>query len=86
MTPTEYSECLNLIGWTQRGLAERLGVHETRTRRWASGKYSIPANVAAWLDRLAAAHTKHPLPNEWRPENKSPMTQNSSCIETQTAS
>lgn len=65
MTPTEYRAALESIGWTQRGLAERLGIHETRTRRWATGQYKIPPNVAEWLQRLAAAHEAAPWPEGW---------------------
>lgn len=62
MTPTAFRACLHDIGWSQRFLADRLGRHETRTRRWASGRYEIPAEVAAWLERLAKAHRENPAP------------------------
>jgi DNA-binding transcriptional regulator YdaS (Cro superfamily) len=65
MTPTRYRECLDAIGWTPWGLATRLGVHETRTRRWGTGRYEIPENVARWLERLAQAHDAAPLPDGW---------------------
>ena len=52
MTPAQYRVALTAIGWTPWGLATRLGVHETRTRRWGTGRYPIPENVAAWLERL----------------------------------
>jgi ribosome-binding protein aMBF1 (putative translation factor) len=64
MTPTRFRACLESIGWTQRGLADRLGLHETRTRRWASGRYEVPQNVADWLERLARCHDKAGLPGE----------------------
>ena len=53
---------LETIGWSQRALADRLGIHETRVRRWASGAAETPPAVLAWLDRLAAAHRAHPAP------------------------
>lgn len=53
---------LETIGWSQRALADRLGIHETRVRRWASGAVQIPPAVLAWLDRLAEAHRAHPAP------------------------
>jgi DNA-binding transcriptional regulator YdaS (Cro superfamily) len=64
MTPTRLDECLALIGWTYRGLAKRLGLHETRVRRWANGVYPVPANVADWLECLAEAHRLYPLPED----------------------
>jgi DNA-binding transcriptional regulator YdaS (Cro superfamily) len=65
MTPRAFRAALSTIGWTQRGLADRLGVHETRVRRWVSGVYPIPENVAEWLQRLATEVEKHPLPIRW---------------------
>jgi plasmid maintenance system antidote protein VapI len=62
VTPDRLRECLDLIGWTQRGLADHLGVHETRTRRWAAGHYPVPPEVALWLERLAKAHADNPAP------------------------
>ena len=66
MTPTRYRECLTTLGWTPWALAERLGVHETRTRRWGTGRYEIPMTVAEWLERLAQIHTNYPLPDGWK--------------------
>jgi ribosome-binding protein aMBF1 (putative translation factor) len=65
MTPARFHACLSAIGWSQRALADRLGIHETRVRRWASSKYPIPETVAAWLERLAKAHEKEPWPTGW---------------------
>lgn len=65
MTPDRIREALAAIGWSQRQLADTLGVHETRTRRWASGRLQIPPAVAAWLEMLAHTHERHPLPDGW---------------------
>lgn len=62
MTPTRFHECLDAIGWSQRALAKRLGIHDTRPRRWASGWYPIPSNIAAWLETVARFHEAHPAP------------------------
>ena len=62
MSPTRLRECLDAIGWTQRGLAWQLDVHETRTRRWASGRYPVPPQVAGWLECIAEFHEQHPPP------------------------
>ncbi len=62
MTPDRFHECLAALDWSQRGLAKLLGVHDGRTRRWASGRYPIPEPIAAWLDTLARFHEAHPAP------------------------
>lgn len=65
MTPTRLRECLAALGWSQRGLADHLGVHETRVRRMARGALPIAPEVAAWLELLAELHLAHPLPEGW---------------------
>ncbi len=65
MTPTRLRECLTALGWSQRGLADMLEVHETRVRRWARGLLDVPPEVAAWLETLAAVHVAHPAPAGW---------------------
>ena len=62
MTSTRLRECLDALGWSQRGLADMLGLHETRVRRWARGLVEVPPEVAQWLETLAATHAAHPLP------------------------
>ncbi len=68
MTPDRLRECLDVLGWSQRGLADMLGVHETRARRWARGVMPVPDEVAGWLETLAAVHAAHPAPIGWRSE------------------
>ncbi len=68
MNATRLRECLTLMGWSQRGLAEMLGLHETRVRRWARGLMDVPPEVAAWLETLAAVHAAHPMPAGWNRE------------------
>jgi hypothetical protein len=46
-------------------LADILGVHETSTRRWGTGRREIPPNVSAWLETLGNAHVANPLPVGW---------------------
>ena len=62
MTPDRFHECLAALDWSQRGLATRLGIHDSRVRRWASGRYPIPEPIAVWLDTLARFHETHPPP------------------------
>jgi transcriptional regulator with XRE-family HTH domain len=61
MTPARLRECLALLRWSQRGLAEALACDERQVRRWAAGA-TVPPAIAAWLDRLAAYHARNPPP------------------------
>jgi transcriptional regulator with XRE-family HTH domain len=63
MTSRTLADALRTIGWSQRELARRAGVDETRVRRWAAGKAPIPPALAAWLAKAAAWHAKHPPPS-----------------------
>ena len=62
MTPTAFRAALAALDWTQRGLADLLGIHPTTVRRWALGEARIPEQIAAWLETLAAFHRAHPVP------------------------
>lgn len=53
MTPTRLRECLALLRWSQRGLADALQRPEGTVRQWARGTVRIPDDVAAWLERIA---------------------------------
>ena len=66
MTPDRFRECLELIGWGQRALADWLGINYVTVRRWASGAQDIPPAVATWLERLADTHQAYPLPEGWQ--------------------
>jgi len=62
MTPKQFTKCLEQIRWSMRGVADHLGVHETRIRRWATGALPVPEQVAQWLEALANAHKLNPVP------------------------
>ena len=62
MTPDRFRECLDLIRWSQRGLADALGRNERTIRRMATGEMDVPADLAAWLDRRADAMKADPPP------------------------
>jgi ribosome-binding protein aMBF1 (putative translation factor) len=62
MTPERFRECVEHIGWSMRSLADQLGMHETRTRRWADGSYPVPKEIERWLEKLAAVHERYPAP------------------------
>ena len=62
MTPTRLRECLALLRWSQRGLADALNRDEGWVRMMARGTRPIPDALAAWLEALAAVHQAHPAP------------------------
>lgn len=64
MTPKRFRTCLDIIGWSILGMANRLGVSEQRARRWMAGDYPMPDSVAEWLEALAAAHRNNPPPKQ----------------------
>ena len=66
MSPSGLRDALALLRWSQRGLAEALGCDDRLVRRWASGDAGVPAEVAAWLAKLARAHQADPPPQGWR--------------------
>lgn len=68
MTPTRLRECIEILGWSQRGLARMLGRDEGTARQWARGATRIPDDVAAWLERLARFHERNPPPARDRNE------------------
>ena len=68
MTPARLKDCLLVLGWSQRGMADMLCVHETRIRRWVHGVLPVPDEVAAWLETLTAVHVAHKAPVGWRRE------------------
>ena len=65
MTPTRLRECLALLHWSQRGLADVLAYSEGTVRGWARGAREIPSEVAEWLETLTAVHAANPLPKAW---------------------
>ena len=68
MTPTRLRECLALLFWSQRRLAEIIGWSEGTVRNWALGRQAIPADVAKWLERLAKHAAAHPAPARNTPD------------------
>lgn len=58
MTPTEFRAALTTLGWTIRGLARLLARSEGTVGNWTRPGYSVPADVAAWLQRRLRAHQR----------------------------
>lgn len=59
------ADILTLLRWSNRGLADILGVPEQTVRRWRRGSAPTPEPVGAWLCALADAHEANPPPEEW---------------------
>jgi transcriptional regulator with XRE-family HTH domain len=67
MTAKEFRDALEMIGWGQRDVVRRVNMSQTHVRRWASGEYPVPEEVAVWLAKLAAAHADTPPPiMQWK--------------------
>ena len=62
MTPERFRACLDALFWSGRLLAALLDIDERQVRRWASGQYEIPPDIAAWLERRAQAMEADPPP------------------------
>jgi len=62
MTPDRFRQCLAVLNWSQRGLAEKLYCDDRMVRRWADGSEIMPEAVESWLEALVSAHQALPLP------------------------
>jgi len=62
MTPDRFRECLAVLHWSQRGLAEKLYCDDRMVRRWADGSETMPEAVERWLEELVSAHQALPPP------------------------
>lgn len=62
MEPNEFLDCIDTLNWSVCGLARRLNVDENRVRRWASGRYQVPEELAVWLNRLVDTLQRYPAP------------------------
>lgn len=58
MTPTAFRATLKTLGWTIRGLARILVRPEGTVTNWTKRGYSVPPEVAAWLQRRVEAHQR----------------------------
>jgi transcriptional regulator with XRE-family HTH domain len=64
------ADCMRELGWSPRELARRLGVNESTTRNWISGRREPPDNVIDWLQaraRAVGSLTLPELPEGWSP-------------------
>ena len=62
MRPRRLAVCLTILGWSAREYARRTGEHRTVVTRQLEGTSPVAADIAAWLERLIAAHLQNPCP------------------------
>ena len=46
MSADRFRECLSMLHWSQRGLAEILYCDDRLVRRWAQGSEPVPESIA----------------------------------------
>jgi hypothetical protein len=63
MTADRFRECLAVLHWSQRALAEILYCDDRMVRRWAQGSEPVPQSIARWIDELAGVHEASPPPS-----------------------
>ena len=76
MTPTELRAALDTLGWSGRHLAKLLACDPAYPSDWTCGKTPVPPAVTAWLQRLVAAHARHPAPSRetWQARRRAGAT------------
>ena len=66
MTPDRFRECLAVLHWSQRRVAEILYCDDRLVRRWADGSELMPQSVERWIEELVSAHQALQLPTAAR--------------------
>ena len=66
LTPERFNECLKLLRWSQLDLAAALECDVFLVNAWANEIESIPDDIALWLDKLAKAHAKAGIPQNYK--------------------
>lgn len=59
---TRLRAALQACHWSVRHVAPLIQWDERSIRHWLSGRYEPPADVLAWIERLAAVHSANPPP------------------------
>lgn len=52
MTPKQYADAIERLGFSQRAAGAFLGVDERQSRRWVAGDSAVPESVAKLLRTL----------------------------------
>ncbi len=67
MTPEQFTQALDTLGWKQSDFCRKTGVSKDTPSRWVTGKTPIQAWVPAYLGAmqdLAALHAKYIAPSK----------------------
>lgn len=67
MTPARLSECIRILGWTQRETGRQLSRQEAAIRQYLKGTARIPDADAKWIEKLARYHERNPAPRPCAP-------------------
>jgi hypothetical protein len=59
---SRFDRALAILCWSGSALGRAAGVREGSGQRWVSGRHSVPGEIVAWLEDLAAYHIAHPAP------------------------
>lgn len=62
MPPATFRALCAACGWTPQAVALRVGRRRNAGTEWATGRVRVPAEVAEWLERVAAALAAVPPP------------------------
>jgi transcriptional regulator with XRE-family HTH domain len=62
VSPYRLRICLEILSWSQRDLAAKLGVDPKQVQRWMAGASLVPLSTESWLEGLVLAHQAHPAP------------------------
>ena len=60
MTAARFRECIAMLHWSQRGLAEILYCDDRLVRRWAQGSEPVPESIARWMEKMAGVREASP--------------------------
>lgn len=66
MTPTQFNECLTILGWTKRWLALSLRCDTNLATWWSRGTKPIPEPIAEALEAMVSFHMQRWPPAGWR--------------------
>lgn len=62
MTPIAFKNALDTLRWSQRTVAEAIGVSQQTAWRYAIGERRVPDDVARWLETLVRHAAENPPP------------------------
>jgi ribosome-binding protein aMBF1 (putative translation factor) len=66
MTPEEFIEAREAMGWPRTQIARFLDCDEKSIRQMEFSQRRIPASVAEWLRKAVRWLEAHPPPDDWR--------------------